>query len=46
MNKQEVIEKYRAGFVVHSGKHRICDEEWILSGRGSLRKRWSDGCKN
>ncbi|HEL2057740.1 TPA: hypothetical protein TY768_000908 [Streptococcus suis] len=30
MNKQEVIEKYKAGFVVFSDKHRICDEEWIL----------------
>lgn len=30
MAKQEIIEKYRAGFVIHSDKHRICAEEWIL----------------
>ncbi|HFI0028289.1 TPA: hypothetical protein ACGOSU_001339 [Streptococcus suis] len=30
MTKQEVIEKYKAGFVVFSDKHRICDEEWLL----------------
>lgn len=30
MTREEVIEKYKSGFVVYHNKHHMCDEEWLL----------------